>query len=92
MNGPLQSIDRNLSRLKLPRLRSLACIELAAITFDGQLNIHIGEEEVELFHYGPAHTSGDVIVYFPRESVGFIGDLVFVGHEPLIENQKGGNS
>ena len=63
-----------------------------AITFDGQLNIHIGQEEVELFHYGPAHTSGDVIVYFPRESVAFIGDLVFVGHEPLIQNQKGGNS
>jgi cyclase len=65
---------------------------LPAITFDGKLNIHIGQEEVDLVHYGPAHTSGDVVVYFPRESVAFIGDLVFVGHEPVIQDQKGGSS
>jgi cyclase len=63
-----------------------------AITFDGQLNIRIGRKEVELYHYGSAHTRGDALVVFPDERIAFIGDLVFVGHDPLIQGPKGGNS
>ncbi|MDH5466777.1 MAG: MBL fold metallo-hydrolase [Candidatus Aminicenantes bacterium] len=65
---------------------------IPAMTFEGQLNIRLGHDEVTLLHYGPAHTSGDTIVWFPSDRVAFIGDLVFDGHEPLIQDQKGGNS
>jgi glyoxylase-like metal-dependent hydrolase (beta-lactamase superfamily II) len=47
---------------------------------------------VQLKHFGPAHTSGDVVVYFPAEKVVFVGDLVFIGRDPLIHRQKGGTS
>jgi cyclase len=49
-------------------------------------------EAIRLFHFGPAHTSGDVVVYFPAEKVAFVGDLVFIGRDPLIHRQKGGTS
>jgi len=47
---------------------------------------------VRLLHFGPAHTSGDLVVYFPTEKVAFVGDLVFIGRDPLIHRQKGGTS
>jgi cyclase len=56
------------------------------------LALKVGAEEVALYHFGPAHTSGDLIVYFPAEKVAFIGDLAFVGRDPLIHRQKGGTS
>ncbi len=63
-----------------------------ALTFSGQLNLHFGDEKVELHHYGPAHTSGDTMIIFPGEHLAFIGDLVFPGREPMIQDQKGGHS
>jgi glyoxylase-like metal-dependent hydrolase (beta-lactamase superfamily II) len=65
---------------------------IPAMTFEGLLNVRIGRGKVTLLHYGPAHTAGDTIIWFPADSVAFIGDLVFVGHEPLIQDQKGGSS
>ncbi len=47
---------------------------------------------IDFLHFGPAHTSGDTIVYFPGEKVAFTGDLIFVGRDPLIHRQKGGTS
>jgi len=62
-----------------------------AITFDGQLSLRIGQKEVQFIHYGPAHTRGDAIIFFPEERVAFIGDLVFIGHDPIIQSDKGGS-
>jgi cyclase len=63
-----------------------------AISFSGQLNLRFGSETIELFQCGPAHTSGDVIIVFPDKGVAFIGDLIFVHHDPLIQRCKGGYS
>jgi len=63
-----------------------------SITFAGRLDIRIGKKTVALVHHGAAHTSGDVVVWFPDDRLAFIGDLVFPGREPLIQDQKGGNS
>ena len=52
----------------------------------------MGSAQVQLYFFGPAHTSGDLIVWFPAERVAFVGDLAFVGRDPLIHRQKGGNS
>ena len=48
--------------------------------------------EIRLLHFGPAHTSGDIVVFFPVERVAFVGDLLFVGRDPLIHRSKGGTS
>ncbi|MCX6560107.1 MAG: MBL fold metallo-hydrolase [Candidatus Aminicenantes bacterium] len=48
--------------------------------------------KISLFHFGPAHTSGDTIILFRDEKVAFVGDLAFTGRDPLIHRQKGGTS
>lgn len=47
---------------------------------------------IRLDYYGPAHTDGDLVVVFPREKAAFIGDLVFIGRDPLIHSHKHGSS
>ncbi len=61
-------------------------------TFTDRLDLQSGPEAIRLTHFGPAHTSGDVVVFFPAERVAFVGDLLFVGRDPLIHRQKGGTS
>lgn len=56
------------------------------------MTIQTGGENLQLYYFGPAHTSGDIVVYFPKEKVAFVGDLVFVGRDPLIHRAKGGTS
>ncbi|MBZ5498045.1 MAG: MBL fold metallo-hydrolase [Acidobacteriia bacterium] len=56
------------------------------------MGVKLGGEDVSIYHFGPAHTSGDLVVFFPAERVAFIGDLAFVGRDPLIHRQKGGTS
>lgn len=65
---------------------------LADITFEKALTLHVGSARVELLHFGPAHTSGDVILYFPAEKVALVGDLIMVGRDPLIHKHKQGSS
>ena len=52
----------------------------------------LGGRKVQLIHFGPAHTSGDVVVYCPQEKVAFLGDLFFAGRDPLVHRHKNGNS
>ncbi|HSW51463.1 MAG TPA: MBL fold metallo-hydrolase [Bryobacteraceae bacterium] len=47
---------------------------------------------VELRYFGPAHTSGDIVVFLPEQKIAIAGDLLFLGRDPLIHRQKGGSS
>jgi cyclase len=53
-------------------------------TFEGQLELRVGDKRVELFELGPAHTRGDVIVHVPGDGVVFTGDLLFVEGTPIV--------
>lgn len=44
----------------------------------------VGGRVVELSHYGPAHTLGDVVAWVPDERVLFTGDLLFLEVCPLV--------
>ena len=65
---------------------------LPQATFSEKLNLYIGSRRVEMLYFGPAHTSGDAVIYFPEERTAFLGDLLFVGRDPLIHRHKNGNS
>ncbi len=54
--------------------------------------LNIDGIRMNLLYFGPAHTSGDLVVYFPDQKIAFVGDLAFVGRDPLIHRQKGGTS
>ncbi len=76
---------------KAPNLQPLQAY-LPNKTFTDKMDLVSGGERIQLLHFGPAHTSGDIVVFFPAERVAFVGDLVFVGRDPLIHRQKGGTS
>jgi cyclase len=61
-------------------------------TFDGDYDLKGLGAEIRLLYFGPAHTSGDIAVFFPAQKIAFVGDLAFVGRDPLIHKQKGGTS
>ena len=65
---------------------------LPQLTFSKKLKLYLGSKGIKLFHFGPAHTSGDVVVYFPEEKVAFLGDLLFLGRDPLVHRHKNGSS
>jgi len=58
----------------------------------GDRPIDIDGVRVSLLYFGPAHTSGDLVVFLPGQKIAFVGDLAFIGRDPLIHRQKGGTS
>jgi cyclase len=58
-----------------------------ALTLDGV--------RIELFHWAPAHTGGDLVVYLPDQKIVFTGDIAATNH-PFArihtENGKNGSS
>ncbi len=61
-------------------------IELAAPTrtFEGELELRVGDRRVRLIEVGPAHTGGDVVVHLPDDGVVFTGDILFHGGHPIV--------
>lgn len=55
--------------------------------------VEIAGVKVELLHWAPAHTSGDLIVYLPKQKIVFTGDIIAVQlPDPLIHLEKKGSS
>lgn len=67
-------------------------LPLPSMTFTKRMQIHAGRTKIQLFHFGPAHTNGDVVIHLPKEKVVIIGDLFFSGRDPLIHMHKNGSS
>jgi len=59
-------------------------------TYSGSMTFDADGEILTLRQLGPAHTSGDTIIIFPKEKAAFVGDLAFIGRDPLIHRAKGG--
>jgi cyclase len=57
-------------------------------------SLKIDGVKVELYHWAPAHTSGDLVVYLPGEKIVFTGDIIAGGlkADPLIHMEKNGSS
>ena len=53
-------------------------------TFDGHLDLQVGDKPVHLIEVGPAHTRGDVLVHSPRDRTVFTGDILFIEGTPIM--------
>ena len=50
-------------------------------------------EKFELYHWAPAHTSGDLIVYLPAEKILATGDIIATNNPyPRIHDEKHGST
>jgi cyclase len=47
------------------------------------------KENIKTFYYGPAHTNGDSIIFFPHANIAHVGDLVFNRRWAFIDKSAG---
>ena len=53
-------------------------------TFEGALDLTVGDKRVHLKQVGPAHTRGDTIVHVPADRLVFTGDILFIEGHPIL--------
>jgi glyoxylase-like metal-dependent hydrolase (beta-lactamase superfamily II) len=61
------------------------------ITFPAALRLHLNGQDVDLLHFGPGHTDGDVVIHFKQANVFHMGDLFVRYGYPYIDMSSGGN-
>jgi glyoxylase-like metal-dependent hydrolase (beta-lactamase superfamily II) len=61
------------------------------ILVDDRKMISFAGENIQIQHYGPGHTDGDLSVYFEQADVLALGDTFWNGYYPFIDNQDGGS-
>jgi cyclase len=55
------------------------------VTFEDTVTLYVGDTRVELRYVGnAAHTTSDVLVWLPEQSILFAGDLIFNGGAPFV--------
>ncbi|MBW5483581.1 MBL fold metallo-hydrolase [Streptomyces bambusae] len=59
-------------------------ITAPTLTYNDRMTLYIGATEVQVFHPGVAHTTGDSVVWLPQQRVVFTGDLVFAEGTPFV--------
>ena len=47
------------------------------------------KENIKTYYYGPAHTNGDSIIFFPHANIAHVGDLVFNRRWAFIDRSAG---
>jgi cyclase len=60
-------------------------------TFKDRMTIGNGDERIELYYFGPAHTGGDAWVVFPALRALHTGDAFALKTLPLIDANNGGS-
>ena len=63
---------------------------LPVITYDNAMQFHFNGEEIELLHFGPAHTTGDTAIVFRGSNAVHLGDVFNRGY-PFIDADNGGD-
>jgi glyoxylase-like metal-dependent hydrolase (beta-lactamase superfamily II) len=61
----------------------------ADTTFDKDWKQTVGRETVSAKYYGPAHTSGDIVITFQQANVAHMGDLMSFQRNPRADRPAG---
>ena len=64
---------------------------LPVITFDDTMQFHFNDEQVDLMHFGPAHTTGDTAIIFRGSNAVHLGDVFNHSGYPFIDADNGGD-
>ncbi len=64
---------------------------LPAITYDDTMQFHFNGEQIDLMHFGPAHTTGDTAVIFRGSNAVHLGDVFNRSGYPFIDADNGGS-
>ena len=61
------------------------------ITYQDSMKLHLNGDQIELYHFGHAHTTGDTAVYFRNSNVLHMGDVFNMTGPPFIDAGNGGS-
>lgn len=61
------------------------------VTFPNKLSLHLNGQDIDLIHFEPGHTDGDVIIHFRQANVFHMGDVFVRYGYPFIDVSSGGN-
>jgi cyclase len=81
-----EQVNKVMNRTTPPRAKEA----WPAVTFSNALNFHLNDEDIELLHFDPGHTDGDVIVHFKNANVYHTGDAFVRYGFPFIDVSSGG--
>jgi len=60
------------------------------ITYDDTMQFHFNGEQIDLMHFGPAHTTGDTAIIFRKSNAVHLGDVYNNAGYPFIDAGNGG--
>ena len=63
---------------------------MAKRTFKDSMTIGSGADRIELHYFGPAHTNGDAMVFFPAARVLHMSDVFATKGLPGMDSNNGG--
>ncbi len=61
------------------------------ITFQDSMKLHLNGDQIELYHFGHAHTTGDTAIYLRNSNVLHMGDVFNMTGPPFIDSGNGGS-
>jgi cyclase len=64
---------------------------LPSITFDGELILHLNGEDIRLVSLPPAHTDGDLVVFFKKANAVSMGDVFMPPAASFGDRHYGGS-
>jgi len=62
---------------------------LPTATFRDRLTLHLGTKEVQILHFGRAHTLGDSIVFVPQDRIAYLSEVFFCDEFPNMAQGYG---
>jgi cyclase len=82
-----EQVNKAMNRTTPPRDKDAYPI----VTFADKLNLHLNDQDIELIHFDPGHTDGDIVIHFKQANVFHMGDVFVTYGYPFIDVSSGGN-
>jgi glyoxylase-like metal-dependent hydrolase (beta-lactamase superfamily II) len=77
---------------KMPNFAGDKAKFLPSKTYKDKLKLGSGKDEIDLYYFGAAHTSGDSFVVFPALRAMHAGDAFAGKNTPIIDGNNGGSA
>jgi len=58
-------------------------------TFRDRVTLHLGGKDIQILHFGPAHTRGDSIVFVPQDRIAYLSEVFFADEFPNMAQGYG---
>lgn len=77
--------------LRMDAFKAPGAKGLPSKTYTDRLTLGTGKDRVELYYFGPGHTSGDTLVVYPALRVLHAGDMFPWRDAPFLDRSNGGS-